>query len=134
MLLILECMPIAFSPYNPHETQRKHFPYVWWMFTTHFLQPSNKSITFSAKPYASQMIGKQNSTSHSPPCNQFFSPNLTYFEEKIFAYFPRKNFELFSSLIPFLSLLLSLGKHNFNQRGKKTTKQQQEIIIFSSSK
>ena len=89
------------------------------MFTTHFLQPSNKSITFSAKPYSSQKVGKQNSTSHSPPCNQFFSPNLTYFEEKIFAYFPRKNFELFSSLIPFLSPPFSLGKHNFIQKGKK---------------
>ena len=132
MLLIFECMSIAFSPYGPHQTQRNHFPYVWWMFTTHVLQPSNKSITFSTKPYSSQKVGKQNSTSHSPPCNQFFSPNLTYFEvqpiflskshlfwREIFCLLPRKNFELFSSLIPFLSLPLSVGKHNFNQRGKK---------------
>ena len=87
VLLISECMPIAFSPYGPHQSQRNHFPYVWWMFTTHVLQPSNKSITFFAKPYSSQKVGKQISTSHSPPCNQFFSPNLTYFEEKIFVYF-----------------------------------------------
>ena len=48
-----------------------------------------------------------------------FSLQISPILKRFFFLLPRKNFDLFSSLIPFLSLPLSLGKHNFNQRGKK---------------
>ena len=59
-----------------------------------------------------------------------FSLQISSSLKRNFLFTSKEEFWIISSLIPFLSLPLSLGKHNFNQRGKKTTKQQQQQIKF----